>query len=92
MARAAAALGALAALLCTADAAFSVTGGLSQQAFVALVAGDGTAAGAPMMSPNTVAATVVEFQLSYAPATGGVSVVQNQNSVTLQSTGVPTAK
>jgi hypothetical protein len=88
------ALAALAALLAAraAEAAFSVVGGISQQAFVALVAGDGTPSGSPVANPNTVAATIVEFQLSYAPATGYVSVQQNQNSVKLESTGVPTAK
>ena len=89
-----AALAALAALLAAraASAAFSVLGGVTQQAFLALVAGDGTPAGSPVASPNTVTATIIEFQLSYAPATGFVSVQQNQNTATLPSNGVPTAK
>jgi hypothetical protein len=72
-----------------AEAVFSVTGGVASQSFVALVAGDGSGAGAPMLSKNTVACSLVEYSLSYAPATGAVSILQTGSSVTLQSSGFP---
>ena len=91
MAAAAAArcLAAALALGAVAHASFQVTQGPATQSFVACVAGDGTPAGSPFNNPNTVAAQIVEYTLTYNSVTGRVAVAQTSNQVLVASSGAP---
>jgi len=88
--RLAAALLLSACALAPAAAAFLVTSGASSQSFVACLAGDGSAAGAPDANPNAVAAQIIEYQMSYNSFTKFISVTEvTGNKVVLVSNGAP---